>query len=76
VGALDALIGGAIPWRFGVMLMGPAGSGKSSLAAQLAYAAACEGKQVCMYSFEEAVNTLLTRCENLGIDIGKLVADG
>jgi hypothetical protein len=29
-----------------------------------------------MYSFEEAVNTLLTRCENLGIDIGKLVADG
>jgi circadian clock protein KaiC len=70
---LDALIGGPIPWGFGVMIVGPPGIGKSSLAAQFAVSAASHGKKVCIYSFEESTATLLARCENLGIELAKAV---
>lgn len=70
---LDHLIGGPIAWGFGVMLTGPAGSGKSSLATQFAYAAARDGKQANIYSFEENPSTLIDRCERLGIDIRRYV---
>ncbi|HTM35698.1 MAG TPA: ATPase domain-containing protein [Terriglobales bacterium] len=73
---LDELMGGPIPWGFGVMIVGPPGIGKSSLAAQLAASAARHGKRVCMYSFEESLNTFLSRCGSLGIDIAKNVKRG
>jgi circadian clock protein KaiC len=73
---LDALMGGPIPWGFSVMIVGPPGIGKSSLAAQLAASAARHGKKVCMYSFEESISTLLGRCESLGIDLAKNVQKG
>jgi circadian clock protein KaiC len=73
---LDELMGGPIPWGFGVMIVGPPGIGKSSLAAQFAASAARHGKKVCMYSFEESPTTLLRRCESLGIDLEKSVRKG
>lgn len=73
---LDELMGGPIPWGFGVMIVGPPGIGKSSLAAQFAASAAGHGKKVCMYSFEESLTTFLGRCESLGIDMAKNVKKG
>lgn len=73
---LDDLMGGPIPWGFGVMIVGPPGIGKSSLAARFAASAAGHGKKVCMYSFEESVTTFLGRCERLGIGIAKHVKNG
>jgi circadian clock protein KaiC len=73
---LDELIGGPIPWGFGVMIIGPPGIGKSSLAGQLAASAARQGKKVCMYSFEESLNTFMGRCESLGIGIAECVKKG
>jgi circadian clock protein KaiC len=73
---LDNLMGGPIPWGFGVMIAGPPGIGKSSLAAQFAASAAKHGKKVCMYSFEESMTTFLGRCESLGIGIAKHVKNG
>lgn len=73
---LDKLIGGPIPWGFGVMIVGPPGVGKSSLAAQLAVAAAARGKKVCMYSFEESVTTLLRRCQSIGIALPNAIKKG
>jgi circadian clock protein KaiC len=73
---LDKLIGGPIPWGFGVMIVGPPGIGKSSLAAQFAVVAAARGKKVCMYSFEESVTILLRRCEGLGIPLAKAIKKG
>jgi circadian clock protein KaiC len=70
---LDRLIGGAVPWGFGLMIVGPPGIGKSSLAAQFAYAAARRGKKVCMYSFEESILTLLHRCDSIGIKLREQV---
>ena len=73
---LDQLIGGSIPWGFGLMIVGPPGIGKSSLAAQFATAVARVGKKVCMYSFEEGVATLLNRCQSLGIGIAQYIETG
>ena len=68
---LDNLMGGPIPWGFGVMIVGPPGIGKSSLAAQFAVSAAEHRKKVCMYFFEESPTTFLGRCARLGIGIAK-----
>lgn len=76
INELDELMGGPIPWGFGVMIVGPPGIGKSSLAAQLAASAVKHGKKVCMYSFEESTATYLARCESLGIDLAKSVKNG
>jgi circadian clock protein KaiC len=73
---LDRLIGGPIPWGFGVLIAGPAGAGKSSMAAQLAASAAISGKQVCMFSFEESIGTLLNRCDRLQIGLRQLATEG
>ena len=73
---LDELMGGPIPWGFGVMIVGPPGIGKSSLAAQFAASAAGHGKKVCMYSFEESLTTFLGRCQSLGIDLAKNIKKG
>ena len=73
---LDNLMGGQIPWGSGVMIVGPPGIGKSSLAAQFAASAADHGKKVCMYSFEESTTTFLGRCERLGIGIANHVKKG
>ena len=73
---LDQLMGGPIPWGFGVMIVGPPGIGKSSLAAQIAASAVTHGKKVCMYSFEESPTTFLRRCESLGIHLAKHVQKG
>ena len=73
---LDELMGGPIPWGFGLMIVGPPGIGKSSLAAQLAASAVRHGKKVCMYSFEESLTTFLGRCESLGIKIANSVKNG
>jgi len=73
---LDKLIGGPIPWGFGVMIVGPPGVGKSSLAAQFAAVAGARGKKVCMYSFEESATTLLRRCDSVGIKLPKAIKEG
>jgi circadian clock protein KaiC len=70
---LDELMGGPIAWGFGVIIVGPPGIGKSSLAGQFAASAAGHGKKVCMYSFEESLTTFQRRCESLGIGIAKHV---
>lgn len=73
---LDELMGGPIPWGFGVMIVGPPGVGKSSLAAQFAVSAARHRKKVCMYFFEESPAIFLGRCGSLGIGIEKSIEDG
>jgi circadian clock protein KaiC len=66
---LDALLGGGIEYGTSVLLAGPAGSGKSSLAAQYACAAARRGEPAAMFVFDERVETLCKRAAGLGIDL-------
>ncbi len=67
VAGLDALLGGGLDRGTSTLLMGPAGSGKSTMAVQYAVAAAGRGDHAVVYAFDEGVATLQARCEGLGI---------
>jgi circadian clock protein KaiC len=66
---LDSLLGGGIERGTSTLIVGAAGTGKSSLAAQFVAAAAARGECAAMFVFDESTNTLLTRTAGLGIDL-------
>jgi circadian clock protein KaiC len=71
IAELDALLGGGIERGTSTLIVGPPGCGKSSLAAQFAVSAAERGQNAAVFSFDESINTLLTRTAGLGIDLRK-----
>ncbi len=73
---LDALLGGGLDRGTSTLILGPAGSGKSSIAAQFAAAAAARGERAASFLFDEGVNTYLTRSAGLGREMRKLVESG
>jgi circadian clock protein KaiC len=76
VAELDTLLGGGIERGTSTLIVGAAGTGKSSLTAQFVAAAAARGQNAAMYLFDENLNTLLTRAAGLGIDLRTHVESG
>jgi circadian clock protein KaiC len=74
--ALDALLGGGLDSGTSTLILGPAGSGKSSLALHYAMACAREGGHPAIFAFEEGLGTLFARGKALGMDIGAEVKAG
>jgi len=74
--ALDALLGGGIEEGTSTLIVGPAGAGKSTLAAQFVAAAAARGERAAMFVFDESPDTLLGRCRGLGVDLAAHVQSG
>ena len=66
VPALDALLGGGTQRGTSTLLIGPAGAGKSTVAAQYAVAAVERGGHAAIFTFEEGRTLLLGRLKNLG----------
>jgi circadian clock protein KaiC len=66
---IDALLGGGIEEGTSTLIVGGAGTGKSTLAAQFVSAAAARGQRSVMFLFDESPHTLLSRCAELAIDI-------
>lgn len=73
---LDQLLGGGLRRGTSALIIGPAGSGKSTLGAQYAAAAAARGQRSSIYIFEELRQTYIDRSEGLGIDIQRWVDEG
>lgn len=73
---LDALMGGGIEQGTSVLIMGSAGTGKTSLAAQFLTAAAERGERGALFLFDESLNTLLSRASGLGIALGAQIEAG
>jgi circadian clock protein KaiC len=73
---LDALIGGGLDEGTSTLVVGAAGTGKSTLAAQFAYAAAERGERAALFEFDESPQTLVSRCEALGVAIAKHIDSG
>lgn len=67
--AFDELLGGGIEAGTSTLVNGPAGTGKSTIAAQLLAAAVAQGRTGAMFLFEESKNTLLNRTDQLGIKL-------
>ena len=74
--ALDSLLGGGLEQGTSTLFVGAAGTGKSTLAAQFAAAAAGRGQRTAFFIFDEVPATLLTRAEQLGIPLAQGVHDG
>ncbi|HEV2295284.1 MAG TPA: ATPase domain-containing protein [Tepidisphaeraceae bacterium] len=73
---LDALLGGGLTRGSSTILMGPAGSGKSSIAGQFIAAAADRGEMGVAYIFDESVSTFCARSDGIGLGMHEKVADG
>jgi circadian clock protein KaiC len=73
---LDALLGGGIEYGTSTLILGPAGSGKSTIATLYAAAAAAKGQKVAFYAFDEATRTLLRRSAGLGVGLKEHVDAG
>jgi circadian clock protein KaiC len=76
IAELDTIIGGGLDPGTATLLLGPAGSGKSTIAAQFAFAAAERGASVAFFAFDESPRTLLQRTQAIGIDLEKHVKAG
>ena len=73
---LDKLLGGGLDRGSSALIMGPAGAGKSTLAATFAVEAARRGERAAIFVFDENIRTYLQRSEGLGLDIKKYVDRG
>jgi circadian clock protein KaiC len=73
---LDSLLGGGLEEGTSTLIVGAAGTGKSSLAAQFVTAAAGRGSRSAMFIFDESPHTLLTRATALHIDLVRHVEAG
>ncbi|MCE9526075.1 MAG: AAA family ATPase, partial [Planctomycetales bacterium] len=73
---IDKLLGGGIERGSSTLIVGAAGTGKSSLAAQFVAAAASRGEKSALFIFDESLHTLLNRTTGLGMDLRKHVEEG
>jgi circadian clock protein KaiC len=76
VPGLDEMMDGGIPAGDAVMLVGPAGSGKTTFATQFASAALQEGEAVVIVVFEEYPEEYLTRAQARNQDLQKAIEAG
>lgn len=73
---LDALLGGGIECGSSTMVVGPPGTGKSTIAVQFAVAAAQRGERSLMLIFDESRSTLINRAHGLGIKLAEHIESG
>jgi len=70
---LDALLGGGLDRGTSTVLLGPAGTGKSTIAAQFITQAASRGEKSVIFCFDESPTNLLIRTAKLDIPLQKYV---
>jgi circadian clock protein KaiC len=66
---LDELLGGGIDRGSSVVVLGPAGSGKSLLTLHFAQAAVKRGEKVALLVFDEELGLLFDRAKSMSIDL-------
>ena len=72
---LDAILGGGLNWGTCTLFIGPAGSGKSTMAAQYVSATA-ERTSAAIMLFDERLETFVRRCDALGMQVSERLAEG
>lgn len=73
---LDQLLGGGLDRGTTTLIMGPAGVGKSTLAAQCAKVFVERGERAALFIFDEVPDTYVVRGEGLGMGIRKHIEEG
>lgn len=72
---LDALLGGGLPAGPTTLLIGPAGSGKSSTASQFVLHTLRQGERAAIYTFDETAESYLTRAAGLGMELDSFLGN-
>ena len=70
---LNALLGGGVERGSSVLILGPAGTGKSLLALTFVAGAIQRGEQAAMFVFDEELGLLFERAKGLGINLRDMV---
>jgi circadian clock protein KaiC len=70
---LDTLLGGGLTWGTTTLFLGPAGAGKSTLAAQYTTS---NDVPAAVYLFDERRETFIERCQALGMKPREKIASG
>jgi circadian clock protein KaiC len=73
---LDALLGGGLTWGTTTLFIGPAGVGKSTIAAQYLCGAANPATKAAVFLFDERRATFVARCDALGMHASERLASG
>jgi len=73
---LDQLSGGGLDSGTANLFMGPAGSGKSTIAAMYASNAAAAGHPVLYFAFDEVIDLLVNRAREVGLEFDTALASG
>lgn len=70
---LNALLGGGVERGSSVLILGPAGTGKSLYALTFVVGAVRRGERVAMFVFDEELGLLFERAKGLSIDLQAMV---
>lgn len=73
---LDVMVGGGLPAGSTTLLIGPAGSGKSSTASQFVLHALQQGERAAIYTFDETAESYVARAAGLGMRLDRFIRDG
>lgn len=73
---LDTLLGGGLPAGSTTLFVGPAGTGKSSTATQLALHALRQGESAAIFTFDETRESYLFRAAGLGMELDPFLRCG
>jgi circadian clock protein KaiC len=73
---LDQLLGGGVEEGTSTLLVGPPGTGKSSLAAQFVVASHQRGERAAMFLFEESASNMLHRADGLNLPLREAMDSG
>ena len=73
---LNALLGGGVERGSSVLILGPAGTGKSLLALTFVASALKRGERAAMFVFDEELGLLFERAKGLGIHLQDMVDSG
>lgn len=76
IAPLNALLGGGLARGTSTLIIGAAGTGKTSVATQFAWSAARRGECATMFLFDESPETFRERSIGLGMDPEPLLRDG
>src|SRR6266566_10062027 len=73
---LDALCGGGLDRGTTTLILGPVGTGKSTLALQYAVRMADQGERSMVFTFDEMRSVMLSRAKALGFELEKAIESG
>jgi circadian clock protein KaiC len=76
LGAFDALLGGGIERGSSVLVLGPSGTGKSTVTLTFIKNAIERGEKAAMFVFDEELGLLIQRALGFGVDLAAMVASG